>query len=230
LGYISSRIVVREALEKRVRAGLDVAHDEWLSRALERASRGTLDDLLRGYTDASRFLGRAPISTGADDASLEVPAHWSVEDAGRLLLLLTRHARSMPSQQFAADATACYEQGDTREQQSWMRGVALLPDAEHYLPLVIDACRTNILPLFEAIACENPYPARYFPERNFNQMVLKALFNNVALARIQGLADRANPELARMASDYAAERRAAGRSVPNDIGLAMTGGAARRTE
>jgi hypothetical protein len=59
---------------------------------------------------------------------------------------------------------------------------------------------------------------------------LKALFNKVALARIQGLADRANPELARMASDYAAERRAAGRSVPNDIGLAITGGTARRTE
>jgi hypothetical protein len=229
LGYISSRIVVREALEKRLRAGLDVANDEWLSRALERASRGTVDDLLRGYTEASRFLGRTPVSTGTDDA-VGVPAHWSVEDAGRLLLLLTRHAQSIPPHQFAADAIACYEQGDTREQQSWMRGVALLPDAEHYLPLVVDACRTNILPLFEAIACENPYPARYFPERNFNQMVLKALFNNVALARVQGLADRANPELARMASDYAAERRAAGRSVPNDIGLAMTGGTARRTE
>jgi hypothetical protein len=111
-----------------------------------------------------------------------------------------------------------------------MRGVALLPGAAKYLPVVVDACRTNILPLFEAIACDNPYPASHFPERNFNQMVLKALFNNVALVRILGLADRANPELARMASDYAAERRAAGRSVPGDIGLAMTGGTAQRTE
>jgi hypothetical protein len=55
---------------------------------------------------------------------------------------------------------------------------------------------------------------------NFNQMVLKALFNNVPLARIVGLADRANNELARMANDYAAERRAAGRAIPGDIGLA----------
>jgi len=157
-----------------------------------------------------------------------MPAHWTVEDAGRLLLLWTRHAQSKDAGQFAAEAVACYEQGDTREQQSWMRGVALLPDAEQYLPLVVDACRTNILPLFEAICCDNVYPARYFPERNFNQMVLKALFNNVALARIQGLADRANAELARMAGDYAAERRAAGRSVPGDIAHAMTGATAQK--
>jgi hypothetical protein len=224
--------VVREALEGRFRARLDRGQVEWFSQALERASRSQLDDLLRLYTDASRYLGRAPLSAGGatEDASKDVPSHWTVEDAGRLLFLLTRREHAKDAARFAADATACYEQGDTREQQSWLRGVALLPDPEQYLPVAVDACRTNILPLFEAISCDNAYPARYFPERNFNQMVLKALFNNVALARIQGLADRANPELARMASDYAAERRAAGRSVPGDIALAMTGGTAQRTE
>ncbi len=86
---------------------------------------------------------------------------------------------------------------------------------------IIDACRTNILPLFEAVACENPYPAQHFPERNFNQLVLKALFNGVALSRVVGLASRLNADLTRMAGDYADERRAAGRAVPADIGLAM---------
>jgi hypothetical protein len=83
-----------------------------------------------------------------------------------------------------------------------------------------DTCRTNILPLFESISCENPYPAHYFPELNFNQMVLKAMFNGIALARIVGLAGRHNAELTRMSNDYAAERTAAGRSVPADIDLA----------
>ena len=50
-------------------------------------------------------------------------------------------------------------------------------------------------------------------------MVLKALFNEVALSRIAGLAGRRNAELTRMAADYASERRAAGRTVPADIGL-----------
>jgi hypothetical protein len=167
----------------------------------------------------------------ADASSADVPiAHWTLEDAGRLLLLLSRHERANDPDAFFADATACFEQGDSREQQSWMRTVALLPQTERYLPLVIDTCRTNILPLFQAVACDNPYPARYFPERNFNQMVLKALFNNVPLARIHGLAERANPELTRMASDYAAERRAAGRSVPGDIDLAMTAAVSQRND
>ena len=109
---------------------------------------------------------------------------------------------------------------------SWLRGAILLPAPERYLMLVIDACRTNILPLFEAVACENPYACRYFPERNFNQLVMKALFNGVRLERIAGLGARVNPELTRMATDFAAERRAAGRSVPADIGLAMAGAAA----
>ena len=115
-------------------------------------------------------------------------------------------------------AIACYERGDSREQQSWLKSTAILPLPDRFLRTVIDACRTNILPLFEAVACENPYPARYFPERNFNQLVLKALFNGVALSRIVGLPSRLNAELTRMAGDYADERRAAGRAVPADIG------------
>jgi hypothetical protein len=54
---------------------------------------------------------------------------------------------------------------------------------------------------------------------------MKSLFNGVPLARIVGLAGRRNAELSRMAADYAAERRAAGRTIPADIGLAAPGAA-----
>ena len=53
---------------------------------------------------------------------------------------------------FAAAAVACYDQGDAREQESWLKALALLPAPERFLPQAIDACRTNIVPLFEAIA------------------------------------------------------------------------------
>ena len=118
---------------------------------------------------------------------------------------------------------ACFEQGDAREQQSWLRALPLWPEAAPFLPHAIEACRTNIVPVFEALACDNPYPAAHFPERNFNQVVVKALFNTIALSRISGLASRLNAELSRMARDYAAERTAAGRTVPPDIGLAIGG-------
>jgi len=175
-------------------------------------------------------LGRLPLAVhpGEDSAStLEGLAleDWTLEDAARATFLLAR-ADSAAPEAFEADARACYEMGDAREQQSWLRAVALMPAPERFLSLVVDACRTNILPVFEAVACGNPYPNQYFPERNWNQLVMKSLFNGVRLERIVGLAARANAELARMANDFAAERRAAGRPVPADIGLALSSAAA----
>ena len=145
---------------------------------------------------------------------------WARVDVARFIQLRDL-AAAMPGPAFAKIALACFEQGDASEQASWCRAVSLLPQPEQYLRQVIDTCRTNILPLFESIACENPYPAAFFPERNFNQIVLKAMFNGVALARIVGLGGRRNAELSRMATDYAAERTAAGRPVPADITLAQ---------
>jgi hypothetical protein len=73
--------------------------------------------------------------------------------------------------------------------------------------------------VFEAIACENQYPERHFPEHNFNQMVLKSFFTGTPVQRIEGLATRRSAELSRMAEAYASERRAAGRPVPADLPL-----------
>ncbi len=199
----------------------------WLDEVLAGAQNGNRSELLRLYTAASRYLGETPFIPDAavrlpDDVGDYVFDVWSREDAGRLALLLARHGAGRHAPTFSEDAEACYYDGDAREQRSWLRGAGLLPEPSQYLPLAIDACRTNILPLFEAVACENPYPSRHFPERNFNQLVLKALFNGVALVRIVGLETRANAELTRMAKDYAAERAAAGRSIPADISLAQT--------
>jgi hypothetical protein len=190
-----------------------------------------LKEFLARYTGAARLsvgavdshaLSAEEVSTVRaagfpDDIALAV---WTHADVARFILLRDLAASVAPAE-FAAAATACFEQGDAGEQASWCRAVSLLPRPEQYLQIVIDACRTNILPLFESIACENPYPARFFPERNFNQLVLKAMFNGIALARIAGLESRRNMELSRMATDYAAERTAAGRSVPADIALAQ---------
>jgi hypothetical protein len=70
--------------------------------------------------------------------------------------------------------------------------------------------------VFEAIVCENPYVARFFPALSFNQAVLKAIFLEVSVRRIERFESRITRELQRMAADYASERRAAGRSIPAD--------------
>ena len=212
-----------EWIDTKLQSRLTATQAQWLTHAAQLAASGRQPALLQVYTEASRHLGSLPLIDAAGESAPYPFARWSVTDAGRLTLLQARFASGSDRTQAVTDAVGCYEQGDSNEQQSWLRGVAYLPDPAAFLALVIDACRTNILPLFEAIACENPYPAHYFPDRNFNQLVLKAMFNGVALTRIHGLDKRVNAELARMAADYAAERRAAGRTVPPDIDLALAG-------
>ncbi|HET9266624.1 MAG TPA: EboA domain-containing protein [Vicinamibacterales bacterium] len=221
---------VRNQLQSALQVRTSGEAARWLQDALREAQTGSLERLLAIYTGASMRLGRLPLSAPGGESFTDTPEglaldRWTLEDAARATFLLARADHEAP-ERFAADARACFEMGDAREQQSWLRAAVLLPAPDQFLPLVVDACRTNILPLFEAVACENPYPSRYFPERNFNQLVMKALFNGVRLERIFGLAARANTELARMATDFAAERRAAGRTVPADIGLALSSAAA----
>ena len=227
-------MTMNDSVRYRLQSALQVRTSgeaaRWLEEALKEAQRGSQARLLALYTEASMRLGRLPLAAHAGEhstATLEGLAleDWTLEDAARATFLLARADSATPDA-FEADARACYEMGDAREQQSWLRAVGLLPAPERFLALVVDACRTNILPVFEAVACGNPYPSRYFPDRNWNQMVMKSLFNGVRLERITGLAARANTELARMATDFAAERRAAGRPVPADIGLALSSAAA----
>jgi hypothetical protein len=200
----------RARLQSLLRARIDAPAMQWLDDAMSSQSH---DELCRAYTAAPKHVGRAPIGVAEYGG-------WTADDAARCVLLLGVAERLEP-QVFAAAAIECFERGDSREQQSWLRGLSLMPQPERFRAIAVDACRTNIVPLFESIACENPYPARFFPELNFNQLVLKAMFNDIALARIVGLRERSNAELTRMAADYAAERRAAGRSVPSDLALAM---------
>jgi hypothetical protein len=207
-----------------LRARVTDAAWQWLDGAGATSVGEALSD---AYMAAPKRVGRSALAlTGDEQRHLAIAApgvdftRWTIDDAARGVLLLSVAGR-VDDAAFVDAATACFERGDAREQQSCLRAIAMLPQPERFLALAIEACRTNVLPLFESIACENPYPARYFPERNFNQLVVKALFNNVALTRIVDLATRLNGELTRMAGDYAAERRAAGRSVPADIALAM---------
>jgi hypothetical protein len=204
---------VKEFLLNTLKARLTLEQWSWLENACKQSSLGP------HYSAASRKLGKSALQlTESERAALPERYRamkledWGTDEAARALMLLSAERSPRAVQE-------CYELGDTREQQSWLRSLIFLPKAEVFMPIAVDACRTNIIPLFEAIACENPYPAEYFEELNFNQMILKCLFNRIALARIIGLESRYNPELARMADHYAKELTAAGRDLPSDIGI-----------
>jgi hypothetical protein len=140
----------------------------------------------------------------------------SRDDAGRVALLIDADARLSPAAMYEL-AEDCFRHGDNSERRATLRALSLFAEPSRYVELGAQACRSHVQTVFESLACENPFPAKYFAELQFNQMVLKALFIGASLGRVMGLAARVTPELARMAGDYADERRAAGRSVPHDI-------------
>jgi hypothetical protein len=71
--------------------------------------------------------------------------------------------------------------------------------------------------VFNAVALQNPYPAEYFDNIAWNQMVLKALFVGSPLNLIYGLKQRNNSDLSQMLIDYADERKAANRDVSHEL-------------
>ena len=97
------------------------------------------------------------------------------------------------------------------------RGLPLYPEPDALHFEVGEGLRSNLKPVFESIAHDNPYPRDVFDDHRWNHMVLKALFIGAALHPITGLDDRANPELARILRDYAHERWAAGRAVSPEL-------------
>lgn len=102
---------------------------------------------------------------------------------------------------------------DTGELETFLKFLILLPNPENYKQAAVEALRTNIATVFDAISAYNPYPSVYFNDQQWNQMYLKAAFMQQDLSRILDIDKRANADLARIISDYAHERWAASRDV-----------------
>jgi hypothetical protein len=213
---------IARTLASLVPPRVEPAAAQWLADALAACSRDR-EALLVAVAGAGRRLGRSPVEltpaerAGAREAGMEAPPEaWGVDECGRGALVLAGLTPRSPEQRKGLVADLFYR-GEYRERQALLRVLAYLPEPEAHLEVAVEACRSSVQGVFEAIACENPYPARHFTETSFNQMVLKALFTGAAVARIAGLERRANADLVRMAEGYASERRAASRPVPPDI-------------
>jgi len=177
----------------------------------------------RAFATAGRELGTASIALTADERAelAREGVTWAAEqrsaDELARIAMLVEAGRRLPPARLEGVVQDCYRQGEIRERVAVLRALPFLPPHDRFLALAIEACRSSVQPVFEAIAAENPFPADRFLEPSFNQMVLKAVFTGMPLDRIIGLDARRTPELARMADAYASERRAAGRPIPADL-------------
>jgi hypothetical protein len=203
----------------------------WFGKALVAARAGgvTSDAFVVAWSGCGRRLGRAVIALSEAEAQrLQagaapfLPVGWGLDEAGRGALLLAAADGREPA--LVLDAVdELFRKGEMREQQAILRVLSLLPRPEGYVQLATEAVRSNVVSVLEALACDNPFPAVHMDELAFNQMVMKGIFNGLPLARVEGLARRNNSELRRIVTDFTSERRAAGRSVPDDLPLILGG-------
>lgn len=151
--------------------------------------------------------------------------HCGLEHADSVRSLLLVEARAS-----LRSVTRLYEQGTAAERRAVLLTLHRLGLGDTALPLVEDALRANDTRLVSAAV--GPYAADHLDPHAWRHAVLKCLFTEVPVAAVARLADRArgDAELARMLGDFAAERTAAGRTVPEDLRtvLALTAPADER--
>ncbi|MDF5715612.1 MAG: EboA family metabolite traffic protein [Rhizonema sp. NSF051] len=143
------------------------------------------------------------------------PGHWTVDQVARTLLVLAIPQDN--ATQYLRTLEQVFSAADVGELVALYQALPLLPFPELLQKPAAEGVRSNITAVFNAIALLNPYPAECLDDLAWNQIVLKALFVGSPLHLIQGLDQRANPELARMLVDYAHERWAAKRLVSPEL-------------
>ncbi len=97
------------------------------------------------------------------------------------------------------------------------KGLFFLENADEFASQVQEGIRTNMVNVFDAICLGNPYAAEYLDDAAWNQLILKAVFMERPLYKIQNIDKRKNKALAEMLQDYVRERWAAGRNVTPEI-------------
>jgi len=219
----ATRGLIAEMLAER----LSEAARDWYRAAREELAGGTDSARFAALISlASRHAPRADLapSDAQRAAARELlegwdPRRWTCLDGLRVGLVLSRGDLSEPSAEAALEDAFRY--ADEGELRALYRCLAHLPAPERFSWRAREGCRTNIVPVFEAVACDTPYPSRYFDDIAWNQLIIKAVFIGASLWRVFGLDGRLSEELARMALDLADERRSAGRVVQPELWLCL---------
>lgn len=211
-----------DLLDAWLAARLDGAAREWLGGACRRvAENGAGPDFYMAFGTAKRKVGTADLALTEGELSAAnearrgfLPALWSTDQAARARLLLALNLS--PADLTRAVDRLC-EDGDLGELVALYQTLPLLPHPAAHRARAAEGVRTNMKPVFEAIALRNPYPAEELDEPAWNQLVVKCFFVGSPLHQVYGVDARVNAALGRILVDLARERWAAGRAVSPEL-------------
>ncbi len=199
----------------------------WLEKTVAEIGTGASGQRLAALLSmASRHAPRGPLGPSAaerDEAGRALagwdPERWTTLDAVRVRMVLAHPA--IHEAVFPDLLEECFRYADVGELVALYRCLGHLPDGRRFVWRAGEGCRTNMRSVFEATACDTPYPVSNFDDDAWHQLVIKAVFIEAPLWRVYGLDGRLSAELARMALDLADERRSAGRRIPPDLLLCI---------
>lgn len=224
ISYIETQNITAEDLLYRwVSRQVNTEALNWLDQKRQQIGEGaapflffTAFSAVPRYTDKNEIQPTVKeLESASNVCNNWYPANWTIDQSARTLLVL-----SLPSNytdKYLQILNQVFAAADVRELVALYQALPLLPSPERFCYRAAEGIRSNMTAVFNAVALNNPYPAKYLDNLAWNQMVLKALFLGSPLHLIQGIDERANPELARMLVDYAHERWAAGRDVSPEL-------------
>lgn len=195
----------------------------WLDEKREQIASGANTRVFfTAFSAVPRYTGKSDLNLTSEDQDAATtvregwnPSYWSVDQVARAILVL-----SLPQdnpEKYYQTLEQVFNAADVGELVALYQALPLLPFPKQFRARAAEGVRSNMTAVFNAVALRNPYPAEYLDNIAWNQIVLKALFVGSPLHLIQGLDQRANPELARMLVDYAHERWAAKRVVSPEL-------------
>lgn len=158
------------------------------------------------FPAVGREVGRGTLDPASDPDDVHA---WTLDDAGRALLLLAVGDR------VGEEIGGLYRHGDAAERRGVLRALPFLPVGGSALWAVEDALRTNDARL--VAAAMGPYAFSHLDDAALAQAVLKCVFIGIPVSPLGELEDRATPDLSRMLAGYVHERVAAGRDVPAEV-------------
>jgi hypothetical protein len=177
---------------------------------IESKTNGNSQALQTAFVATPRFVSKTVINaTSINEVNIN---DWTLDRLTRVYLLTTLD--SLDKEIYTKTLDTLFETAENNEAVALMSALPFFAYPEYWLLRATDAVRSNIGLVFDAIAFQNSYPMQHFSELAWNQLVLKCIFNDKPIHRIQGLNERANHELAKSISSLAHERWAAGRNIP----------------
>jgi hypothetical protein len=209
---------IKDLFDSIIKENLNNETWSWLQEKTAAISAGNIAQLNLAFAAMPRKTGKKTItlSNQQQQKMQEIRTgltinNWTIDRLCRVWLLL--HVNDQDEKAYQTHIEHLFTGAEMNELVALYSALPLLAYPGRWKMRCAEGIRSNIAFVLESIMCDNPYPAENLDEPAWNQLVLKAFFTEKPVHRIIGLDDKANPNLARILSDYAHERWAAGRPV-----------------